>query len=126
MIAVLENDEPDIMNETAQTPVQVTDSAIRRTREIIEAEGGGERYLRVSVLGGGCSGFQYSFALDDHINDDDTVIERDGVKVLVDAISLPFLTGAEIDFVEELVGSAFRVHNPNATASCGCGTSFSI
>ncbi len=114
------------MNETMQTPVRVTDSAIRRTREIIEAEGGGERYLRVSVLGGGCSGFQYSFALDDHINDDDTIIERDGVKVLVDAISLPFLSGAEIDFVEELVGSAFRVHNPNATASCGCGTSFSI
>ncbi len=114
------------MNETTQTPIRVTDSAIRRTREIIEAEGGGERYLRVSVLGGGCSGFQYSFALDDHINDDDTIIERDGVKVLVDAMSLPFLSGAEIDFVEELVGSAFRVHNPNATASCGCGTSFSI
>ena len=82
--------------------------------------------LRVAVTGGGCSGFQYNFALDDARTDDDLVIEKDGVTVLVDPMSLDFLKGAEIDYVDDLIGAAFKIHNPNATSSCGCGTSFSI
>jgi iron-sulfur cluster assembly accessory protein len=80
----------------------------------------------VAVTGGGCSGFQYNFALDDARTDDDLVIEKDGVTVLVDPMSLDFLKGAEIDYVDDLIGAAFKIHNPNATSSCGCGTSFSI
>ena len=82
--------------------------------------------LRVSVSGGGCSGFQYAFDLDATREVDDLVIERDGATVVIDATSLPFMTGAEIDFVDDLMGQSFQIHNPNATASCGCGTSFSI
>jgi iron-sulfur cluster insertion protein len=82
--------------------------------------------LRVSVLGGGCSGFQYSFSIDDQQMDDDIVIERDGIKVLLDPMSVTYMAGSEIDWVDDLIGSAFKIHNPQATASCGCGTSFSI
>ena len=82
--------------------------------------------LRIAVTGGGCSGFQYNFAIDDARLDDDLVVERDGATVLIDPVSLDFLKGAEIDFVDDLIGQAFKVNNPNATASCGCGTSFSV
>ncbi len=82
--------------------------------------------LRVAVNGGGCSGFQYDFDITTDINPDDLVIEKSGVKVLVDDVSLTFMGGAEIDFAEELIGAAFKINNPNATASCGCGTSFSV
>ena len=82
--------------------------------------------LRVAVNGGGCSGFQYEFAITGERNDDDFVIEKDGVTVLVDEISLNYLGGSEIDYAEELIGAAFKIKNPNATASCGCGTSFSV
>ena len=82
--------------------------------------------LRLAVTGGGCSGFQYNFALDETRMDDDLVIERDGASVLIDPVSLDFLAGAEIDFTDDLIGQAFKVNNPNATASCGCGTSFSV
>jgi len=82
--------------------------------------------LRVSVEGGGCSGFQYKFDMDRTRGDDDVVITRDGAVVLVDQISLGYLAGSEIDFVDDLIGASFRVNNPQATASCGCGTSFSI
>ena len=99
--------------------------AARRIAEILSAEGG-EAMLRVAVTGGGCSGFQYSFALADTRAEDDLVIERDGVTVLVDPMSLDFLKGAELDFVDDLIGAAFKVNNPNATSSCGCGTSFSV
>ncbi|OJU57619.1 MAG: heme biosynthesis protein HemY [Alphaproteobacteria bacterium 62-8] len=82
--------------------------------------------LRVAVSGGGCSGFQYTFTIDDARMDDDLVLQRDGAVVLVDPVSLDFLTGAEIDFVDDLIGSSFKINNPNAASSCGCGTSFSV
>ncbi len=110
----------------ADAPVTVTASAVKRIAEIIAEEGDPAMKLRVAVDGGGCSGFQYGFSLDDQQTDDDLVIERDGVTVLIDTISLMYLAGSEIDYVDELIGSAFRVTNPNATASCGCGTSFSV
>jgi len=84
------------------------------------------KYLRVAVDGGGCSGFSYRFDFAEVINDDDILIERDGAGVVIDTVSLPFLEGSEIDYVTELIGSAFKIHNPNAVANCGCGTSFSI
>jgi iron-sulfur cluster insertion protein len=82
--------------------------------------------LRLAVSGGGCSGFQYGFSFDDARNEDDRVFERDGVKLVVDDTSLDLLVGAEVDFVEDLVGSSFQVRNPNASSSCGCGSSFSV
>ena len=82
--------------------------------------------LRLAVTGGGCSGFQYNFALDENRMDDDLVLERDGATVLIDPVSLDFLAGAEIDFTDDLIGQAFKVNNPNATSSCGCGTSFAV
>jgi len=107
-------------------PVSVTESAARRVAQLIAKEGDPGLMLRVAVSGGGCSGFQYGFTFDDRQNDDDSVIERDGVKVLVDSMSLLYLTGSEIDFVEDLMGSSFQIKNPNATSSCGCGTSFAV
>jgi iron-sulfur cluster insertion protein len=100
-------------------PPRVTDRAFARLAEI------GAPALRVAVEGGGCSGFQYDIRLDDPAPDD-LVLEKDGARVLIDPVSLPFLADAEIDFADELVGARFVVKNPNATASCGCGTSFSI
>lgn len=82
--------------------------------------------MRVAVLGGGCSGFQYNFSFEESRNEDDLVIERDGAAVLVDSTSLELLKGSELDYVEEMVGSSFQVKNPNATSSCGCGNSFSV
>jgi iron-sulfur cluster assembly accessory protein len=82
--------------------------------------------LRIAVTGGGWSGFQYNFAIDDARADDDLVVERDGATVLIDPMSLDFLKGAEIDFVDDLIGQSFKINNPNATSSCGCGTSFSV
>lgn len=105
-------------------PPRVTDRAFARLAEIAELTGQ-VKPLRVGVSGGGCSGFQYDIRLDEAAPDD-LVLEKDGQKVLVDAISLPFLANATIDFTEELIGARFVVENPNATASCGCGTSFSI
>ncbi|WP_422007412.1 iron-sulfur cluster insertion protein ErpA [Pyruvatibacter mobilis] len=103
----------------------VTESAARQIAKILSAEPDGTM-LRVSVEGGGCSGFQYNFTLDDTRTDDDLVIERDGATVLVDTMSLMYMGGSELDFVDDLIGQSFQVKNPNATASCGCGTSFSI
>ncbi|QUS36862.1 iron-sulfur cluster insertion protein ErpA [Falsirhodobacter algicola] len=105
-------------------PPRVTDRAFARLAEIAE-DTGAPRALRVAVEGGGCSGFQYDIKLDDPA-DDDLVIEKDGQKVLVDSVSLPFLTNAVIDFTEELIGARFVIENPNASSSCGCGISFSI
>jgi iron-sulfur cluster assembly accessory protein len=110
--------------ETA-SPVTVSARAAKRIAEILKSEAQ-PMMLRVAVTGGGCSGFQYNFALDDTRMDDDLVIERDGVTVLVDPMSLDFLKGAEIDFSNELIGAAFKINNPNAASSCGCGTSFSV
>ena len=104
-------------------PPTVTERAFARLAEIGAAQDG--KALRVAVDGGGCSGFQYEIDLDT-INDDDLVLEGQGESVIVDSISLPFLYNATIDFSEELIGSRFVINNPNATSSCGCGTSFSI
>jgi iron-sulfur cluster assembly accessory protein len=111
--------------DTPAANVSLSDRATRRIARILAAEPGGTA-LRISVSGGGCSGFQYGFDLDAARADDDLVIERDGATVLIDSVSLPFLGGSEIDFVDDLIGQSFQVRNPNATASCGCGTSFSI
>lgn len=110
---------------TEQTPVLLTESAARRINEILAGEAGG-KMLRVSVNGGGCSGFQYEFDIAEGPEDDDVVIARDGAAVVIDSVSLLYLSGSEIDFVDDLIGASFQVRNPNATASCGCGTSFSI
>jgi iron-sulfur cluster assembly accessory protein len=107
------------------TPVTISERAARRISEILRDEGDGAM-LRISVEGGGCSGFQYKFDIDHARADDDVVIERESAVVLVDPASAPFLAGSEVDFVDDLIGASFRVYNPNATASCGCGTSFSI
>jgi iron-sulfur cluster assembly accessory protein len=110
--------------ETA-LPVTVSARAAKRIAEILKAEAQ-PTMLRLAVTGGGCSGFQYNFALDDARMDDDLVVERDGATVLIDPVSLDFLKGAEIDFSNDLIGAAFKVNNPNAQSSCGCGTSFSV
>lgn len=106
-------------------PLAVTARAARRVSEILKGEPAGAM-LRVSVEGGGCSGFQYRFDIDATAGEDDMRIERDGITVLVDAVSAPLLAGSELDFVTELMGQSFQIRNPNATASCGCGTSFSL
>jgi iron-sulfur cluster assembly accessory protein len=110
---------------TMNQSVTVSERAARRIAEIVAGEPA-TPLLRVSVEGGGCSGFQYKFDLVPASEPDDLMIERAGAKVLVDPVSLEYLTGSEIDFVDDLIGSSFKVHNPNATASCGCGTSFSL
>ena len=110
--------------ETA-LPVTVSARAAKRIAEILKSEPS-PSMLRIAVTGGGCSGFQYNFAIDDARADDDLVVERDGATVLIDPMSLDFLKGAEIDFVDDLIGQSFKINNPNATSSCGCGTSFSV
>jgi len=111
------------MSETTETPVTMSRSAAKRISAILADEPG--KVLRVAVEGGGCSGFSYSIDLGER-EAEDLVIERDGAVVVIDPTSLPFLEGSEIDFTEELIGAAFKIHNPNATAACGCGTSFSV
>ena len=105
--------------------VTLTDRAARRIEEIVAAEPA-NTMLRIAVEGGGCSGFQYRFDLVDQANGDDFVIEKSAAKVLIDPVSLEYLAGSEIDFVDDLIGASFKIQNPNATASCGCGTSFSL
>ncbi len=107
------------------TDVTLSENAARRINAIL-AKQSGKDYLRVSVEGGGCSGFSYKFDLEDKKNDDDIIVERDGARVLVDEMSMEFMRGSEIDFSNELIGAAFKINNPNATAACGCGTSFSL
>jgi iron-sulfur cluster assembly accessory protein len=105
--------------------VTVSERAARRIGEILKVEPAGAM-LRVSVEGGGCSGFQYKFDIEHAKGEDDVEIAREGAVVLIDPVSLQFMAGAQIDFVDDLIGASFKVANPNATASCGCGTSFSI
>jgi iron-sulfur cluster assembly accessory protein len=105
--------------------VTLTDRAARRINEIMAAEPTGSM-LRISVNGGGCSGFQYGFDVDRSRQADDVVVERDGATVLVDEMSLQYMDGSVIDFVDDLIGQSFKIENPQATAGCGCGTSFSI
>jgi iron-sulfur cluster assembly accessory protein len=105
--------------------VTVSERAARRVAEILKKEPEGTM-LRVSVEGGGCSGFQYKFDMERAKTDDDLVIARDGAVVLIDSVSVNYMAGSEIDFVDDLIGAAFKVKNPKATASCGCGTSFAL
>lgn len=110
---------------TLTLPPRVTDRAFAQLARIADASGG-RTCLRVAVEGGGCSGFQYDIRLEETAAAEDLVLERDGQAVLIDPVSLPFLANAEIDFSEELIGARFVINNPNATSSCGCGTSFSV
>ncbi len=105
--------------------ITLTERAASRIKEIVSADPT-KRALRVAVNGGGCSGFQYEFGLAEAPNADDLILERDGAMALIDQVSQAFLAGSEIDFVDDLIGQSFKIKNPNATASCGCGTSFSI
>ncbi len=105
--------------------IKITERAAEQIKQIT-GDQPDKSALRISVLGGGCSGFQYEFDLDDKRNDDDLEVTRDGASVLIDSVSLVYVLGSEIDFVDDLIGAQFKVNNPNATASCGCGTSFSI
>ena len=109
----------------APTTVSVTANAARRIGEILKEEAPGSM-LRIAVSGGGCSGFQYGFTVDQTRNDDDVAIERDGVTVLVDSVSLEYMKESEIDFVEDMIGASFQIRNPNATSKCGCGSSFAV
>ena len=113
------------MVKTTDLPVSLSDRAATRIATILKKEPDGSM-LRVGVSGGGCSGFQYTFDIVTERNDDDLVIEKAGIAVLVDEMSLEFLAGSEIDFADEIIGAAFRINNPNATANCGCGTSFTV
>jgi iron-sulfur cluster insertion protein len=106
-------------------PIVFTDSAAQKVAGLIQEEGNDNLKLRVYITGGGCSGFQYGFTFDEEINDDDTQIVKDGVTVLIDSMSIQYLSGAEIDFKEDLSGAQFVIRNPNATTTCGCGSSFS-
>ncbi|MEZ5669713.1 MAG: iron-sulfur cluster insertion protein ErpA [Alphaproteobacteria bacterium] len=113
--------------ETAAGPaLTITDRAAAQIAKIVARDGNGAMHLRIAVSGGGCSGFQYGFSLDDCINADDRTFTRNGVTVVVDEISLDLLAGAEVDYVTEMIGSSFRIQNPNAASSCGCGSSFAI
>ncbi|HWU84707.1 MAG TPA: iron-sulfur cluster insertion protein ErpA [Rhodocyclaceae bacterium] len=107
------------------SPLNFTDSAANKVKELIVEEGNDALKLRVFVSGGGCSGFQYGFTFDEEVNEDDTTLEKNGVTLLIDSMSYQYLVGAEIDYTEGLEGSQFVIKNPNATSTCGCGSSFS-
>ena len=108
-----------------EAPLVFTSAAAGKVSELIEEEGNPELMLRIYIQGGGCSGFQYGFTFDENVNDGDTEIETDGVKLLIDPMSLQYLVGAEVDYSEGLQGAQFVIRNPNATTTCGCGSSFS-
>ena len=116
----------EVVPEAGERRIRVTDSAARRIGVLQQQEETPEAFLRIAVSGGGCSGFQYGLSFDEQQNADDFVFEHAGVRVVVDDVSLDLLNGAEIDFVEDLMGASFQIKNPNAASSCGCGNSFSI
>jgi iron-sulfur cluster insertion protein len=107
-------------------PLNFTDSAASKVAELVAEEGNPDLKLRVFVQGGGCSGFQYGFTFDEVVNEDDTQMSKNGVTLLIDAMSFQYLAGAEIDYKEDLEGAQFVIKNPNATTTCGCGSSFSV
>lgn len=110
----------------APAPLIFSEAAASKVRQLIEEEGNPELKLRVFVQGGGCSGFQYGFTFDETVNDDDTTMDRNGVTLLIDSMSFQYLVGAEIDYKDDLDGAQFVIRNPNATTTCGCGSSFSV
>ncbi len=107
-------------------PLVFTDAAVAKVRELMAEEGNPELRLRVFVQGGGCSGFQYGFTFDETVNDDDTTIDKGGVQLLIDPMSFQYLVGAEIDYKDDLDGAQFVIRNPNASTTCGCGSSFTV
>ncbi len=111
---------------TVPDPLVFTDNAASKVKELIDEEGNASLKLRVFVSGGGCSGFQYGFTFDEDVNDDDTQLVKNGVTLLIDSMSYQYLVGAEIDYTDGLEGSQFVIRNPNATTTCGCGSSFSV
>lgn len=113
------------VTEQMPEPLVFTDSAATKVKQLIEEEGNPELKLRVFVTGGGCSGFQYGFTFDEATNEDDTTLQKGGVTLLIDPMSLQYLVGAEIDYQENLEGAQFVIKNPNASSTCGCGSSFS-
>jgi iron-sulfur cluster insertion protein len=117
---------PDDGTTLAERRIVISESAARRVAFLKTQEDATDAFLRIAVSGGGCSGFQYGFSFDESRQDGDVVFERDGVKVVVDDVSLDLLNGAEIDFVEDMMGASFQIKNPNAASSCGCGNSFSV
>jgi iron-sulfur cluster insertion protein len=125
MSAVAENVQPVTAFDEPPVPLVFTDSAASKVKELVDEEGNPELKLRVFVQGGGCSGFQYGFTFDEIVNDDDTQMNKNGVTLLIDAMSLQYLAGAEIDYKDDLQGAQFVIKNPNATTTCGCGSSFS-
>lgn len=114
------------MPDAVSDPLLFTDNAANKVKQLIEEEGNADLKLRVFVSGGGCSGFQYGFTFDEVTNEDDTVLNKNGVQLLIDPMSFQYLAGAEIDYQEGLEGSQFVIKNPSATSTCGCGSSFSI
>lgn len=106
-------------------PIIFTNSAAKKVGTLISEEGNDNLKLRVYISGGGCSGFQYGFTFDEEVNEDDTQVENDGVMVLIDSMSIQYLNGAEIDYKEDVTGAQFVIRNPNASTTCGCGSSFS-
>lgn len=115
-----------VVQQQAITPLFLSDSAVSKVRELVEEEGNESLKLRVFVTGGGCSGFQYGFSFDEAQDDEDAIIEKDGISLLVDPMSYQYLVGATVDYQEGLQGSQFVVQNPNASSTCGCGSSFTI
>jgi iron-sulfur cluster insertion protein len=126
MSAVLSAPESLAGHDLPPPPLVFTDSAADKVRQLVEEEGNPDLKLRVFVQGGGCSGFQYGFTFDEVSNDDDTQMVKSGVTLLIDAMSLQYLVGAEIDYKEDLQGAQFVIKNPNASTTCGCGSSFSV
>ena len=116
---------PTVVADEMPAPLIFTDSAADKVKQLVDEEGNPELKLRVFVQGGGCSGFQYGFTFDELVNEDDTQMSKNGVTLLIDAMSLQYLGGAEIDYKEDLQGALFVIKNPNATSTCGCGSSFS-
>ena len=123
---VVEGDFAENVTTDMPTPIHFTDSAAAKVADLIAEEGNPDLKLRVFVQGGGCSGFQYGFTFDEITNDDDTTMTKNGVSLLIDAMSYQYLVGAEIDYKEDLQGAQFVIKNPNASTTCGCGSSFSV
>ena len=126
MNAVTEINSTDFEQLNIPAPLVFTDNAAKKVKELIEEEASPDLKLRVFVSGGGCSGFQYGFTFEEEVNEDDTQVQKDSVTLLIDPMSLQYLMGAEIDYQDSLQGSQFVIRNPQATTTCGCGSSFSV
>ena len=116
----------EAINEIIPDPLIFSDAAANKVKQLIAEEENNDLRLRVFISGGGCSGFQYGFTFDENVEDGDTIVENQGVELLIDPMSIQYLTGAEIDYTEGLEGSQFVIRNPNASTTCGCGSSFSV